>query len=724
MSGLVLPNTAASTPPPPIVAVNGLVPAIPASQLIAEEKRAAERVQNQPVITGLAAYVRRCFDMAQQAKRSQVEERLLRAIRQRRGEYDPEVMAEIRKQGGSEIYMMLTSNKCRAAGSWIKDVMFGTADQSPWTVAPTSEPSLNPQDTELVARQAANEAMQLEMQGMAPVQTPDQMRVIVQRVADRRIADMRRWADDKMKVMRSKMQDQLEEGRWYEEMDKFIDDLVTFPFAIMKGPVPRKRKTLEWVAGADGSFNPDIKETIRLEWERVDPFRAYWAPHATNPDDGYFVEHHRMSRADLNSLLGVEGYDEAAIRAVLDEYGRGGLNGWLMVNQAMQDQAAGKSVSAVQSDPEPLIDALQFWGQVQGKMLVEWGMDEAQVPDLLKDYDCEVWIIGRWVIKAILNADPYGCKPYYKTCYENIPGAFDGNGVSDLVRDTQRMCNAAARAMANNMGIGSGPQVVVYADRIAPGEDVTQLYPWRIWQMTSDPYGGTQKPVEFFMPDSHAQELMAIYEKFAVLADEYSGVPRYMTGDAPAQGAGRTASGMSMLMSNAGKAIKQVIGNIDHDVTGPLMERLYYYNMRYSDDPDLKGDVRVVARGVTVLIAKEQAQVRMNEILNIVSSNPMFLNIVGEEAIADLLREITKPLNINIVPPPEVIRARIAMQQQMQQMQMALLMQAEGQPDQVNFERDQNGQRKGMTVMPKNRQRLQNGAPVTDNFNPQRIARS
>ena len=74
-------------------------------------------------------------------------------------------------------------------------------------------------------------------------------------------------------------------------------------------------------------------------------------------------------------------------------------------------------------------------------------------------------------------------------------------------------------------------------DRLPPGEDITNMHPWKIFQMTSDPYGGAGKPVEFFMPGSNAQELMAVYEKYAVLADEYSGVPRYMTGDAPAHSA-------------------------------------------------------------------------------------------------------------------------------------------------------------------------------------------
>jgi hypothetical protein len=267
----------------------------------------------------------------------------------------------------------------------------------------------------------------------------------------------------------------------------------------------------------------------------------------------------------------------------------------------------------------------------------------------------------------------------------------------------------------------------VNIDRLPAGEDVTQMYPWRVWQVKNDDLGSTAKPVEFFQPTSNAEQLMAIYEKFSVLADEYSGVPRYMTGDAPAQGAGRTASGMSMLMGNAGKSIKQVVGNVDLDVTQPLIERLYYYNMKYADDPELKGDVRVVARGVNVLVAKEQAQVRMNEILNIVASNPIFFEIVGPEPIADLLREVTKPLNMDIVPPKEVIRARAIQQQQ--QMQIAQQMEAdaiaeggggEGGPPGKGGLKKRGG---GGKVMPENRQRLTNGAPVTDNFAPSRQRR-
>ena len=93
---------------------------------------------------------------------------------------------------------------------------------------------------------------------------------------------------------------------------------------------------------------------------------------------------------------------------------------------------------------------------------------------------------------------------------------------------------------------------------------------------------------------------MQVFDRFMDIADEMTGIPKYMTGQ-HVPGAGRTSSGLSMLISNAGKSIKQVIGNIDHDVLKPMLERQYQRNLRYSEDPDLIGDVQIIARGATVI---------------------------------------------------------------------------------------------------------------------------
>jgi hypothetical protein len=343
-------------------------------------------------------------------------------------------------------------------------------------------------------------------------------------------------------------------------------------------------------------------------------------------------------------------------------------------------------------------------------LLIDWGLTEQDIPDPLMDYPIEGWVIGNWVIKAVVNPDPLGRKPYFKASYEEVPGAFWGNSVADLCRDTQDICNAAARSLVNNMSISSGPQVVYNIDRLPQGENITQMYPWKVWQVTSDPLAGSAPPMQFYQPNSLASELMAVYEKFATLADEYTGIPRYMSGDSPAGGAGRTASGMSMLMSNAGKSIKQVIANIDESVIAPIIERLYYYNMRYGDDPDLKGDINIIARGATSLVVKEQAQVRQNQFLQIALQSPIVQQVIGMEGIAELLRQSAKTLDMNpdhIVPPVEIIKQRMAQQQQAMAQQQMMMAQQNGQ-----------AQAGGTPPAPSSGAQLQNGAPVTNNFAP------
>ena len=292
----------------------------------AQRKADAEEANNQPVIQGLVGHVRACWTAAMAAKRITVEERMLKAMRQRRGEYDPEILAEIKKGGGSEIYMLLTSNKCRAAASWIRDVMFGTRDEKPWTIEPTPLPDLPPQIAQSVAALAAQEGQQYEQQTGQQVQ-PQDMEKIVAYVKDRIVANAKKRAQEACDRMELKMEDQLVEGGFQRALGDFIEDIVTFPSAFIKGPVVRNKKKLKWVPDPKDpkNYTAVVEDKLTLEWNRVDPFMGYPAPFSTDVDDGYFIERHKLTRPNLNELIGVEGYKEDAIRAVLEEFGKGGL---------------------------------------------------------------------------------------------------------------------------------------------------------------------------------------------------------------------------------------------------------------------------------------------------------------------------------------------------------------------------------------------------------------
>jgi len=621
------------------------------SELMRQEKDAADKAlaerQNQPLILGLSAYLRECWDVAEQAKKP-IENKMLQALRQRNGEYEPDKLKDIRAQGGSDIYMMITEVKCRAAESWLRDILLDTGTP-PWDIQATPIPDLGPKATKEIQDVFANKVLQLVQQyNQAP--SPDEMTELRESISQDYRFRILQEAQNRTDKMKLKIQDQFAQGGWANSFNDFITDLVTQPAAFVKGPIVRRQRYLSWETDESGRTVAKPSERIAPEYERVDPFRIYPEPGITNINEGYLFEHHPLSRMDLADLIGVPGYDDDAIRKVLD-IGNG--QSWVSEDvQLLKDEQERKYYSYMR--PTEVFDALEFWGKVSGKMLIEWGLTEEEVPDEAREYDCNVWLVGDYVIKAVLNYDPLGEKPYAKTSFIKCPGAFWGKGIPEIIEDLQNVCNAAARALVNNMGISSGPQVEVNLERIPPNEDITQIYPWKIWQTTNDPVGSSAPAVRFTQPEDNATTLMAVYEKFSKMADDHSGIPAYMYGDLNVQGAGRTSSGLSMLMGAAGKGIRQVVMHIDSDVIKPIVQRQFVYNMRYDEDESIKGDAQVVAKGAVNLAIKETVNVRRIEFLN-ATANEIDMSIIGKDGRAAILREIAKGLQM---PTEDVIPSR------------------------------------------------------------------
>jgi hypothetical protein len=139
----------------------------------------------------------------------------------------------------------------------------------------------------------------------------------------------------------------------------------------------------------------EVKEEVCIDFCRVSPFDVYPFPNARTPEDG-MIERHKLTRRYLTSLIGVRGFDEDAIRMVLKDYGHGHSN-WLSV---AIDQARERLEDRPHEDrsPDPTIDALQIWCNVQGMRLLQHGLPADKIDDPFKDYAIEMWLIGRYVI--------------------------------------------------------------------------------------------------------------------------------------------------------------------------------------------------------------------------------------------------------------------------------------------------------------------------------------
>ena len=683
---------AAPSAPPPTPFASMSTALTPVVQSMPDFKRQFETEQQQTVISGLASRVRTAFTRAREARLG-VENDMIEALLARRGEYTAAKKQQIIEDRQPAIYMMVGAAKMRQVEALLRDTIIGTGAEKPWTLEPTPVPELPPEIAMQLVQQLTMEIQQAIMSGFPP--TIEAARTRLREIRAEIDPMLMEQARVRAERMETKMEDQLIEGGYIQALDQMITDVATFKTAFVAGPLVRRKPQLTW--SPDGAMVVEIKPV--LEWERVDPFDVFPARRARSLYDGPLIRRHRLSRESLSELIGTEGFSEAAIREVLEMYGDRGFREW-NATDSQKETAEGKT-GTTWNEQDDTIDTLQYWGSASGQQLLDWGMNKAQVPDPAKEYQVEVWQVNMTVIKAVLNADPLARRGIYGVSFQAVPGSVWGNAPYDLMKDCQDMCNAAARSLAANLGISSGPQVAVLSNRIPSNENVTEMYPWKIWQFESDPMGSTAAPIQFFQPTSNANELMAVFEKFSLLADEYTGVPRYMAGfNGGEGGAGRTASGIAMMVTNASKIIKQVVGAIDLNVLTPLLDRLYYVNMRYSDDPELKGDVKIVARGAMSLVNKEAAQVRNNEFLQVALNSPVAQQIMGIEGVSEVLRGSAKTLNHNpnkVVPPLAVIKQRMA-EQQMQAMQQAA-MQAQQAPE-------------------GSKEQLQDGTPTTDHYSP------
>jgi hypothetical protein len=619
-----------------------------------EEMAAAQdaSMAGNPELTSLAAHIRGQFDIFKRHRNNALagwSDRLLTAMRVFNGRYDANKLNEIRKFGGSEVYARVVAMKCRGASSLLRDVYL--SPDRPWGLDAPDDPKIPPDILKSV-----NDLVQSEMQSMSAQGQPPDIDTIrdrtMQLVEAARQAGKKKGATQ-AHIAEDKLDGILKEGGFYKALSEFITDLPLFPFAAMKGPVVRILPVVTWEGNA-----ASIKQMPKLTWTRVSPFDLWWTPGVSDIEDAAVIERTRLTRADLNDLLDLPGYNTEAIREVLDLYGHGGLNDEIDITDA--ERAVQESRENPTINHSGMINCLEFTGNVQGRLLLESGMTKEQIPDPLRDYFVQAWVIGRFIIKVQMAPSPRKRHPYYITSFEKVPGTPVGNGLPDILNDIQEASNATLRALINNLSIASGPQVVVNDDRLTSDEDGEELYPWKRWHVQTDPMGNnSQKPIDFFQPQSNAQELLSVYQQFVNMADDLSAIPKYLSGGGASGGAGRTASGLAMLMGNASKILQTVAANIDRDVLEPLLGSLFDMIMLTDTSGLLSGEEKVRVLGVAVTVQKETQRSRQLEFLQI-TANPIDLQIIGPKGRAAILRNIASTIGLpgeEIVPSEDQLDA-------------------------------------------------------------------
>jgi len=640
------------------------------TEMIANENREREKadaMQYRPEIASLSAFVRTRWDAAKTTK-FQIEERLLKCFRQRKGIYDPRDLAAIQKFGGSQIFMMLTNAKCRTIEALVRDVMIPAGDK-PWSLDPTPYPDMPNDAMDRIREQVAR-----EVQEVSDLFGPDK---ITPESIDERVEELRKAHEQEIRSIATKEADRIEnriddhfhEGGFYKEMSRFIKDFATYPAAFIKGPIVRRKKKLAWEEDETGAVRPVLKWQYVRTWERVSPFDIYLAPGAMSVQDGYLIQRHRYRQRDLLAMRGVPGFNSPAINEVLMQYQSGALKDWLWTDQ---ERANLEGRPNEQEDPEAIIEALEFYGDIPGHLLIQWGVDAKKIPNPADPVPAICILVGRWVIMARINEDPFGEKPYYSASFDSSNDSVWGEAPPEIMEDCQRSCNAFARAIINNAAIASGPQVEVQRDRLDAAENPQRIYPWKMWFTKSDMLGRNREAIHFYQPQMVTSTLMEGYKHFFTQAGEQLGVPAYEQGlGGVAGGAGKTAHGLSMLLNAASKIIKDAIMDIDDKVIKKVVYNTWIHTVMYDDDVEYKGDINIIARASEYLVVQDMLQARRQEFLGI-TNNDVDMQIIGLEGRARVLREVANGLKLseNPVPDEQDLAARIEMSMMQRQAQI------------------------------------------------------
>lgn len=639
----------------------GLLPVLSAQEVAQAEidketiRQEAEKVTEE-IETSLIKDIMEKWTAAREAK-VDVELQMLKNVRQRKGEYDPDKLAEIRSVEQPEIFMNVTDTKCYNGIAWIKDIVIQPSMRI-FAVDPTPIPELpaqiKDQITQGVVRQYLDLAVsQAQQTGQA---IPSEMlRTYIQQQSEEIDIKVHAAIIKKAKQMAEDVADQIDdhftEGGFYKALEQAIDDIVAVKNGFIKGPIFRREKVKQTLRDPmTGKISRTIEERIVPQYDRRSPFSIFPSPRSTGINNGYLFDVVTISPRQLHSLIGVEGFNEEEIRAVLSEYREGTLkNDWLELSLESQE-GLGQDVNDDKGAKAETIYALELWDELPGKDLLEWGMTPEDIPDPDNDYPVCTWTINKHIIKAMLNYDKLGRKPYSMTGFRTDNDSFWFTPIPELIADCQQVCNACARNILANIGMGALPMYGLNVDRLEPNAS-RKVWPARVFPFTEEQMGSSVPPIIFYQPTMVTDQLTNVYHTFSRIADEHSGVPAWTHGDTQVGGAGNTSSGLSQLITQAARGIRSVVRNIDLDLIVPTLERHYDYLLDNFEIYGLMGDYKLSAKGTSALMAKEQQAMRKMEFVQY-TQNPVDVQLLGPENRRKMLFEVAKSLGIDLDDGP------------------------------------------------------------------------
>lgn len=454
-----------------------------------------------------------------------------------------------------------------------------------------------------------------------------------------------------------------------------IEDLCILGTAVLKGPTLQNKKRNKYAEAqtSDGETIQVLEET----WEgvpsldRVDPRYFYPDPSARLPEEVEdAIELHQMSGSGLAELARNPAFMPEQISMILKEEPNGSDTPALIQETSNDYGQTSKLRYFVK----------EFHGPLDKKVLFEAGMiSEEDKDDPLKRVQGEVWYCQGHVIRISLNAiEGAADLPYSLTTYEKDPNSVFGHGVPYLLRNPQRVVNSAYIMLLDNASLTSGPQIVINKEMMEPAQKGDySIRPMKVWFMTE--YGqDVREAMQFVDIPAQMESIASIVDQAMQFADIESSTPLMQQGELPS--GNNTTTGLAMVMSASNIVQKNASMEWDDNITRPMIQRWYHYEMQYGEDNSLKGDFEVEVGGATERIESDLRAQELEKLLGLagsseefmmqVDANKAFRALVDNARTGDVLRSKEEVEKIQEQqqaaaqeqgPDPEVIKAQAAL---------------------------------------------------------------
>ena len=582
-----------------------------------------------------------------------IDDEFLKAVAADRMEASAEEVAMFTRLGVTkETYDPLTHTRCSAARSLLLDVLGGTITR-PWGLDSSPDPDL-PKDAEADIVATQFEDFFKMVQAGAIKFSPDTAAAFLASRYDDIVDQKTAWAKKRAARMESLVNDILTEGGFDEALETSIDDACVRGTAIVgwtKMSVPSvKNTTGRWTRGM---------KTARV-YRRVDPSLVYPMPGVVDFKGNVFVRvswpiHGFEKMGDESGT----GWRSDGVKAVMKRVTNRGLPP--ANDQGAQTEEAMKRAEQTDanSNCRRNIPGVEFWGEVPENAITDTESN--------RSVRIHVAFSGNDIVK-FRRLEDWERTPYAKSHFYHTASSFFGVGIPRTLSSPQAGLNVVAAMLKKNVQLCASASLVYNDYKSLIGNErpgAAALDAWKIFAFDKPTSGAASgKPLEVLQIESRIADLERAYSLYQQIADEVSGVPRYVYGQSSsATGAGRTLGGLRMLRDAALRGITAGLANIDGGIVKPIIKDLVEELNTSEDVSDqIKCDCTVVSAGILGMVQRSvETQERMQTLSSFANSS-VLTQVVGLKVLQGMARRVLMDQNIEDIetdmPSHEVLETR------------------------------------------------------------------